>query len=433
MNTRKIKITSGRLIAIGFLSIILVGTILLMLPVSHNDGVDVSLVDAFFTSTSAVCVTGLVAFDTGQTFSLFGRTVVAILIQLGGLGVTTFGLGFMLFLRKKAGIRELSLAKESFNYPTVKGVMQLIRTVLAASAFFEILGALLCMPVFLKKYGLIEAIGYSLFHSVASFNNAGFDIFGTGDSMYAYIYHVYLNIVTAGLIIFGGLGFFVISELLMYKKSKKLSLHTKVVLSASVFLIAVGALCLKLTEGEGLSWLGAFFTSVSARTAGFSTFPISELSNAGIVVMIVLMVIGASPGSTGGGIKTTTAFVLVKHLFAYSTHSDTGAFKRKIPEDAIRKAFAIIMLAVCVIMLCTVFLCVLEPHLTIRDILFEVSSAFGTVGLSTGITSQLCDASKLIIICTMFIGRLGPLTIATLWINYADTGLSRAEESIQIG
>jgi len=420
------------MIALGFLSLILLGSLLLFLPISHNEGVSVSYLDALFTATSAVCVTGLVVFDTAQTFSVFGRAVIGVLIQIGGLGITTFGLGIVLMMRKKAGIKELHIAQESFNAPTLKGVMRLVRTVLFSTLLIEIAGALMCLPAFLKNHGIASAFGYSVFHSVAAFNNAGFDIFGTGDSMYAYINDAYLNIVTAVLIILGGLGFFVMSEVLIKKKPKKFSLHTKTVLSVTAFLVVFGALCLKMTEGSEISWLSAFFTSVSTRTAGFATRPLSEFSNAGIMLVCVLMVIGASPGSTGGGIKTTTAFVLVKHLLAFSANKDAGAFKRKIPLEAIRKALAILMLAVCVILLVSVTVCILEPSLDMRDIIFEVCSAFSTSGLSTGITAGLGAFSKLILVVTMYVGRLGPLTIATLWAGRRDE-IQRAEESIQIG
>ncbi len=433
VHIKGVKMTPGRLIALGFLFLIFVGALLLMLPISHVEGTEVSFVDALFTATSAVCVTGLVAFDTGATFTVFGRTVIATLIQIGGLGITTFGLGLILFMRKKAGMREMALAKESFNHYTLKGVMNLIKTVFFASVCFELAGAALCMPVFVPRYGLVRGLGYSVFHSIASFNNAGFDIFGTGDSMYAFIDHAYLNIVTALLIIFGGLGFFVMTDIIEKKRFKRYSLHTKTVITMTLILIVGGMIALKLTEGDGISLLTSFFTSVSTRTAGFSTKPMTEFSNAGIIVMNLLMIIGASPGSTGGGIKTTTAFVLVRHLFAYSTNTETEAFKRKIPDDAVRKALAILMLAVSVVMLCTIGICALEPHLPMRDVLFEVCSGFGTAGLSTGITGGLGDLSKLILIMTMYIGRLGPLSIATLWISRTDTGVSRAEESIQIG
>ena len=425
--------TPGRFIALGFLSIIALGTILLMLPVSHNDGYSVGFTDALFTSTSAVCVTGLVAFDTGTVFSVFGRTVIGVLIQIGGLGITTFGLGLLLFVRKKAGIKEMVLAKESFNHSTLKGVMGLIKTVLLATLAFELAGALLLLPVFSAKYGLAEGIGYSVFHSVASFNNAGFDVFGTGDSLYAFIDNAYVNTVTALLIIFGGLGFFVMSDIAEKKAPRRYSLHTKIVLTMTLLLIFGGAVILKLTEGDGISWLGAFFTSVSTRTAGFATKPMAEFSNAGLIIINILMIIGASPGSTGGGIKTTTAFVLVRHLFAYSTNSETEAFKRRIPDDAVKKALAILVLAVSAVLLCSVLICAAEPELDMRDVIFEVCSGFGTAGLSTGITGGLCSASKLILTCVMFVGRLGPLTIATLWINNTDREISRAEESVQIG
>ncbi len=425
--------TPGRSITLGFLFLIVMGALLLCLPVSHRGGAEVSIVDALFTSTSAVCVTGLVAFDTGATFSVFGRTVIAVLIQMGGLGITTFGLGVLLFSRKKAGMRGMLIAKESFNHSTLSGVMELVKTVLIFSVSFELAGALLCYPVFCGRYGPVRSIGYSLFHSVAAFNNAGFDIFGTGDSMYAYIDHAYLNIVTAMLVMFGGLGFFVMSDILQKKTPRRFTLHTKIVVSMTLILTVAGTILLKITETEKISWLSAFFTSVSTRTAGFATKPMSEFSNAGILVMNVLMMIGASPGSTGGGIKTTTAFVLIVYLLSYATNSQPAAFRRKLSEEVIKKSLAILMLCVCVVFLCTALLCLLEPEIPMRDILFEVCSGFGTAGLSTGITGGLCDASKLILICTMFVGRLGPLTIATLWISRKDTGISRAEESIQVG
>ncbi len=427
------KMTPGRLICLGFLCLILVGSVILMLPISHAQGAEVTPLDALFTSTSAVCVTGLVSVDTGASYSVFGRAVIGVLIQLGGLGITTFGLGLILIMRKKAGIKEMVLAKESFNLSTMSGIVGLIKTVFFTSLAFELVGALLCLPVFLERYSPVSAIGYSLFHSVASFNNSGFDIFGSGDSMYYYIDHVYLNVVTMALIVFGGIGFFVMSDVIKKRSPKKYTLHTKVVLSCTAVLIIVGALLLKLAQGSGISWLSAFFTSVSARTAGFATVPMSELSNAGLMIMNVLMVIGASPGSTGGGIKTTTAFVLLCHLRSFVTNTEPVAYKRKIPEEAIKKALAVIMLALCVILLFTTIICMLEPDIAFRDILFEVCSGFGTAGLSTGITGGLSVASKLIIIVTMYIGRLGPLTIATLWAAKGDTGISRAEGSIQIG
>ncbi len=430
---RKLNISPGRLITLGFLGVILAGAVLLSLPAAAADGKSISFIDALFTSTSAVCVTGLVVFDPGSVLSVLGQSIVAALIQIGGLGITTFGLAVILIMRKKAGMREMVLAKESFNQSNVKGAMGLIKTVIIASFSFELVGALLCMPVFLQRYSFMQSLGYSFFHSIAAFNNAGFDIFGTGDSMYAFSDHAYLNIVTMLLVIFGGLGFFVMTDIIKKKKPRKFTLHTKVVLFMTLTLIVGGAVLLKLTERDGISWLEAFFTSVSTRTAGFATKQMSTFSNAGIMIMNIMMVIGASPGSCGGGIKTTTAFVLVKHLFAYSTNSETVAFKRKLPDEVIKKALSILMLAVSVILIVTTLICLIEPQIPLADITLEVCSAFGTVGLSTGITGTLSSVSKLIIVCTMFVGRLGPLTIATLWINNRDTGISRAEETIQIG
>ena len=431
--TKKIKLTAGQMIALGFLSIILIGSVLLFLPISHEEGKGIGYIDALFMSTSAVCVTGLVPADPGSTLSLFGETVICILIQIGGLGITTFGLGLLLFMRKKAGVKEMSIAKESFNSQTFKGVMPLIRTVLLTTLLIEFVGAVLCAPVFISEYGVAGGIGYSVFHSVASFNNAGFDVFGNGNSMYAYIDHTYLNVVTALLVILGGLGFFVMSELVMKRNPRRFSLQTKVVVSMTVALIVIGTVFYKLAEGAEMSWLAAFFTSVSTRTAGFATYQCAEFSNASIILTCVLMVIGASPGSTGGGIKTTTAFVLTRHLWSYSRGREAQAFKRRIPREAIKKALAILMLAVCSICTVCLILCMLEPCIPIRDVFFEVCSAFGTAGLSTGITGGLCDISKFILIFTMFVGRLGPLTIATLWASRKEESFTRAEETIAIG
>lgn len=425
------KIKPGRIIVLGFLIVIILGALLLKLPISINEGVDVSFVDALFTSTSAVCVTGLIAIDTADTFTVFGRSIVALLIQVGGLGVTSVGVGFILLLGKRIGIKERTLIKESMNLDTMKGLVRLVKAVLAVTLTFEFIGVILSYIVFSQDYKPLDALGISIFHSIAAFNNSGFDILGGFQNLIQYKNDVLLNLTTCGLIIFGGLGFLVIKEILVKKSFKKFSLHTKIVLTMTTLLLIVGTVLLKLTED--ISWLGAFFFSTSARTAGFSTYSLSSFTNSGLFVLIILMFIGASPGSTGGGIKTTTLFTLYKSIYSTSTNKHCSAFKRTIPTSVIFKAFNLTILALLVVCMGTFVISIIEPNYTFMQLLFEVTSAFGTVGLSTGITPDLNDLSKIIISLIMFIGRLGPMTIATIWSFKEPSSAYYSEETVIIG
>lgn len=425
------KLSPGRIVVLGFAFVILTGSLILWLPISANEGVHVNYIDALFTSTSAVCVTGLIAVDTADTFNVFGRTVVALLIQIGGLGVTCVGVGFILLAGKKIGIHGRVLIRDSMNLTTVKGVVALVESILFMTLLFEGIGAFLSFLVFSRDYPALDALGISVFHSVAAFNNSGFDILGGLTNLIPYQDNVLLNLTTCGLIIFGGLGFLVIREVWAKRSWKKLSLHSKVVILASAVLLAVGTILLKMTEE--ITWLGALFQSTSARTAGFSTYPIGNFSNAGLFVLTILMFLGASPGSTGGGIKTTTTFVLVKSMFSAATNRHCSAFKRRIPTEVISQAFIITILALGVVCMQTFLMCLVEPEYDFMKLLFETVSAFGTVGLSTGITPDLNGCAKLILVLTMFIGRLGPLTIATIWSFKPKAGAWYSEETITIG
>lgn len=425
------KLSPGRIIVLGFAFVILTGSLVLWLPISANEGVRVSYIDALFTSTSAVCVTGLIAVDTADTFNVFGRTVVALLIQIGGLGVTSVGVGFILLAGKKLGIRGRVLIRDSMNLSTVKGVVALVESILLMTLLFEGVGAVLSFFVFSRDYPPLEALGISVFHSVAAFNNSGFDILGGLTNLIPYQDDILLNLTTCGLILFGGLGFLVIREVWEKRSWKRLSLHAKVVILTSAVLLAAGTVLLKMTED--ITWLGAFFQSTSARTAGFSTYPIGSFTNAGLFVLTLLMFLGASPGSTGGGIKTTTTFVLVKSIFSAATNRHCSAFKRKIPAEVIYQAFIITVLALGVVCVQTFLLCIAEPEYDFMKLLFETVSAFGTVGLSTGITPDLNEAAKLVLVVTMFIGRLGPLTMATIWSFKPKAGAWYSEETITIG
>lgn len=422
----------GRLIVVGFALVILLGTGLLLLPISVRDDATVSFIDALFTSTSAVCVTGLIAIDVADHFTLFGQAVVAALIQVGGLGVTSIGVGLILAAGKKVGMRSRVLVKEALNVDGAKGMVRLVKSVLLLTLGFELVGAALSFIVFSQDFPLPKALGVSVFHSIAAFNNSGFDILGGLRNLIPYQSDVLLNLTTCGLIIFGGIGFLVILDVWSKKfRFKKFTFHTKVVVTTTGVLLLLGTLLLKATED--ITWLGAFFHSVSARTAGFSTYAIGDFTDAGLFVLTLLMFIGASPGSTGGGIKTTTFFVLMQEVRSLFTKRHISAFRRSIPMEALAKAFLITMLSLLLVCACTFFLCILEPEYTFLQLLFEEVSAFGTVGLSTGITPSLGWVAKLVLIITMFAGRVGTFTLLSIWIERPAPTARYTEESLTIG
>ena len=422
----------GRLIVVGFALVILLGTGLLLLPISVRDDATVSFIDALFTSTSAVCVTGLIAIDVADHFTVFGQAVVAALIQVGGLGVTSIGVGLILAAGKKVGMRSRVLVKEALNVDGAKGMVRLVKNVLFLTLGFELVGAALSFIVFSQDFPLPKALGVSVFHSIAAFNNSGFDILGGLRNLIPYQSDVLLNLTTCGLIIFGGIGFLVILDVWSKKfRFKKFTFHTKVVVTTTGVLLLLGTLLLKATED--ITWLGAFFHSVSARTAGFSTYAIGDFTDAGLFVLTLLMFIGASPGSTGGGIKTTTFFVLMQEVRSLFTKRHISAFRRSIPMEALAKAFLITMLSLLLVCACTFFLCILEPEYTFLQLLFEEVSAFGTVGLSTGITPALGWVAKLVLIITMFAGRVGTFTLLSIWIERPAPTARYTEESLTIG
>ena len=425
------RIKPGRIITAGFALLIIIGAILLSLPIAHNEGVDVSFIDALFTSTSAVCVTGLIVVDTADTFNVFGRTIVAILIQIGGLGITSFGVGIIILTGRHVGIKERTLVKEAMNLDSMKGMVKLVKSIFLMTISFETVGALLSFISFSKNYSIADAAGISIFHSIAAFNNSGFDILGGLTNLIPYREDILLNLVTAFLIITGGLGFLVIKDIIVKRNFKKFTLHTKVVIITTIILLLSGTILLKMTEK--ISLLGAFFFSTSARTAGFSTYNVGQFTNGGLFVLIILMFIGASPGSTGGGIKTTTLFLIIENIYSKSVNKYVTAFKRRIPSYIIGKAFNLSALALMVVCLNTLLLCILESNYEFIQILFEVISALGTVGLSTGITPELSDISKFILVLVMFLGRLGLLTIASIWYSKELPNSKYSEESIIIG
>ena len=432
------QLSPPRIIAFGFLTVILLGSVLLILPFSLKDGVRLSYVDALYTSTSAVCVTGLTVVDTGNAFSPLGQFILGLLIQIGGLGVTSVGAGIILAMGKKINARGRNLIVEASNLGTRGGTIKFLRSVFFTTITIEFIGAIFSFLVFVRVYPPIKALGYSLFHSVAAFNNSGFDNLGlsgevyNGVSLIPYQNNLLFNLVTCALIFLGGIGFLVIKEVIHKRfKWKKLSMHARVVLSMSLVLTIAGTLLLKITED--ISWLGAFFSSVSARTAGFSSFSLSEFSSAGLLVMMILMFIGASPGSTGGGIKTSTFFALLQGIKSAATNKSEKAFHYSMPEGSFKKAAVITLIGLGVVTGGTYLMVIMDSELRFVDALFEIVSAFGTVGLSTGITTSLSVGSKILSMFIMFIGRLGPLTIATLWYFNKGERVEYPEGNIAIG
>ena len=421
----------SRLITLGFAAVILLGACLLSMPFSVKEGAEVKFIDALFTSTSAVCVTGLIAIDTADHFTPIGQGIVAALIQIGGLGVTSVGVGVIIAAGKRVSIKSRLLVKEALNIDNYTGIVKLVKSVLLLTLCFESIGVVLSFLVFSQDYAPLHALGISVFHSIAAFNNSGFDILGGLRNLIPYQTNILLNLTTAFLIIFGGLGFLVILEILKYRKFKKLSLHSKVVITTSAVLIVAGTILLKMTED--ITWMGAFFQSVSARTAGFSTYQIGSFTNAGLFVLCILMFIGASPGSTGGGIKTSTFFILIQAAKSVCAQGPVHAFHRNISAQNISKACMITILSGGVVCAATFLMCLLEPECTFLQLLFEVVSAFGTVGLSTGITPGLSVAGKLVIILVMFTGRLGAVTLLSMWAVRKEPNVRYSEETVAIG
>ncbi len=433
------KLSPARVIALGFAAVILIGSVLLILPCSVREGVDLSYVDALYTSTSAVCVTGLLAVDTGTVFTPLGQFFIALLIQIGGLGVTSVGAGIILAMGKKIDLRGRTLIREASNLDSGKATRNFIKNVLLTTFIIELAGAVLYFIVFVQEYPLLKAIGHSLFHAVAAFNNSGFDNLGhsgevfSNENLFAYHDNILINLTTTALIILGGIGFLVIRECMDKRfRRKKLSMHAKVVISMSAALIAVGTVLIWLTEKDE-TLMGAYFHSVSARTAGFSTTNMGDYSDAGLLILTVLMFIGASPGSTGGGIKTSTFFCLLAGLKSAATNKSERAFKYSLPKDAFKKAAIIAMFGIGIVLAGTFLLIIMDPDVPFIDALFEITSAFATVGLSTGITPSLSLGSKLLSILIMYIGRLGPLTIATLWYFSKGDRVEYPEGNIAIG
>lgn len=425
------KIGPYGLITIGFLLSILIGGTLLYLPISQKAGADVSLVDAFFITISAICVTGLSTIDVANSFNLFGYTIIALLIQIGGLGIVCAGLSIILLAGQKIGIKERILIKDSLNLNSLKGIVKLVKSIFRITFIIEFIGALFSFCSFIKYYKFKDAIVISIFHSISAFNNAGFDLIGNFRNLVPFENDILLNLTTSGLIILGGLGFIVINEIIEKKDFKKISLHSKIVIKMSMALLIIGTLV--IYASSDISLLASFFTSVSSRTAGFNTVPIDSFNKVSLLFIMILMFIGASPSSTGGGIKTSTFYSLIKGTYSICSNKRCHSFKREISHETILKSFIVLFVGMIVVTSCLLCLCIFEPNIDLLDLLFESISAFATVGLSTGITPELSTISKIVIMITMFIGRVGGLTLLSLWTKKGKKYVSYPTEDILIG
>ncbi len=399
---RQNHLSQTQFIAYGFFGIIMAGTLALMLPFANRSGQNLGFVNCLFTATSATCVTGLVAADTWSQWTVFGQLVILAMIQIGGLGFITIGVFLSIVLRRKIGLKERGLMQESVNTLQIGGVVRLAKKIVLGTFLFEGAGAVLLSFRFVPELGFFRGVYYGVFHSVSAFCNGGFDLMG--------------------LIVIGGIGFIVWDDLLKNKLHfSKYRLHTKIVLVTTVVLIFGGGVLFLLLEREnvmdqmgigGRIW-SALFQSVTARTAGFNSIDTGALTDGSKLVTIVLMFIGGSPGSTAGGIKTTTLAVLLLSIRASVNQTDgMNVYNRRLDEDAVRKAGLILSLNLALAIGASVWIVVLQPELMMSDVLFETFSAIGTAGMSTGITRELFAASKMALVLLMFCGRVGSLSSA---------------------
>ena len=413
------------LLALGFLAVILVGTVLLELPIASKSGQSIGLFDSLFTATSAVCVTGLVAVDTGTTFSLFGQIVLMCLIQMGGLGFMLFATMVMVMLGRKISIKGRVLIRESMNGASLTDLSGLARLYLLLALGIELAGAALLSTRFIPMFGIRRGLWMALFHSVSAFCNAGFDLFGGFSSLTAFAKDPLVLLTVAGLIIMGGLGFSVILEALRNRQGfKGLSLHARIVLMFTLVLLLSGTVFYLLAEwnsagalagfGVGDKLSNAFFQSVTMRTAGFNSIDLSQMKDGSKLFSCLLMAIGASPASTGGGMKTTTVAVFaLLMLSVVKGESEVNVARRRLSGDVTRRALAVVALFLSMLIAGTLAISMIEDgRFALSDVMFEASSAMGTVGVSSIGTPNLMPASRIVLLPLMFFGRIGPLTLA---------------------
>lgn len=441
------SLTPAKIVLGGFLLIILLGSILLSLPVSSRSGEATPFLDSLFTATSATCVTGLIVQDTGTYWSLFGQMVIILLIQCGGMGVVTLAIAMTVLSGKKIGLKQRFVMQESISAPQVGGIVRMTEFIIKGTILFELAGALIMAVQFCPQMGLIKGIWYSVFHSISAFCNAGFDLMGGTSghfsSVTSYVGNPVIVVPIMALIVIGGIGFFVWDDIRKHKLHfREYTLQTKVVLTTTFILLVVPAVFLFVFEFTRATWSGltlneriwaSLFHSVTPRTAGFNTVDLNLLSTPAQLLTIILMIIGGSPGSTAGGIKTTTLallFLCVRSVF--QNQEDIQCFRRRIPFDILRKAIAILSLYLTLFLVST-FLLSWADGVTLMEAAFESSSAVATVGLSLGITSELSAFSKTLLILLMYFGRVGGLTMLYALTFHKKFPVMLPQERVTVG
>ncbi len=449
---KKIKFTTTQIILLSFLIVILIGSILLALPISTADGTSVPYIDALFTATTSTCVTGLVTLPTFSTWSVFGQIVILVLIQVGGLGVITIMTGIMLLLNRKLGLGDRLLIQDAFNLNTMSGLAKFVKNVLFGTLIIEGIGAVLYMLVFVPEFGA-EGIWISVFNSVSAFCNAGIDIIAE-NSLCNYATNPLINIVTSALVILGGLGYIVWWDVLRVLRSRSaknrkifrhLTLHSKIAITVTAGLLLTGTILIFVLEYDNPLTIGkmdlfdklqvSFFQSVTTRTAGFASLAQENLTDAAAAVSVILMLIGGSPVGTAGGMKTVTVAVLICSAFAtVRNKNSTAVFGRRISDESVKKAVAVVVMFLTICVSSTVLL-LATNNASVIDAVYETVSATATVGLSRNFTATLNTFGKLIIIVTMYFGRIGPISLAVALgrKNESQNVISEPTEDISIG
>ncbi len=442
----KARKSTTRLIAFGFAMIILTGTLLLTLPFANKSGHG-NMLNSLFTATSATCVTGLVVADTYQNWTTFGQLVILCMIQVGGLGFMTIGAYISVILKKRIGLQEREQLQESVNTLEIAGVVRLVKKIVQGALCIEFLGAVLLSFRFIPRFGVVKGIYYSLFHAVSAFCNGGFDLMGTEEaysSLVAYEGDILVNLVIVALILVGGIGFIVWDDVARNKwHFKRYLLHSKIVLTVTFLLTVIGTVLFLLTENNaafaGMSplekVLGAMFSAVTPRTAGFNSVDTAALSNSGKLITMVMMFIGGSPGSTAGGVKTTSVIVLLFYAGAMVLNKeDINLFGRRLTDEVVKKANAVVIINATLTIVATVIIMALQPLLNFEDVLFEVLSAIGTVGMTVGITRDLDIIARVILIVLMYCGRLGSLSFALVFAQKNTSApMRQPQEKIIVG
>lgn len=438
--------STTRLIASGFALIILIGALLLTLPIANKSGHG-NLLNSLFTATSATCVTGLVVADTYRSWTIFGQLVILCLIQVGGLGFMTIGAYISVLLKKRIGLQEREQLQESVNTLEIAGVVRLVKKIVQGAFCIEGLGAVLLACRFIPRFGVVRGIYFSIFHAVSAFCNGGFDLMGVNEaysSLVAFEGDLVVNFVVVTLILVGGIGFIVWDDVTRHKwHFRKYLLHSKIVITTTLVLTAAGTVLFLITEDQaafaGMSplekFLGALFSSVTPRTAGFNSVDTAALSNSGKIITMVMMFVGGSPGSTAGGVKTTSVVVLLFYAVAMVLNrEDINLFGRRLSDEVVKKANAVVIINSTLTIMATIIIMTLQPLLNFEDVLFEVLSAIGTAGMTVGITRDLNTISRVIIMVLMYCGRLGSLSFALIFAQKkTSASVRQPQEKIIVG